>query len=180
MFHIRGLSPESRFSARTGFFYFHKKHIKTRTNMPVPIFEKNSDAIPLPVVQLNRTVLLASVIGAIALQQHVFITLLFLIILPAVLFGRRASLIYGIGSHLLARQNEGALVENPQLMRFNNAIAAILLGAAQLAFLLGAPSTGWILAGMVGIAAGVALGGFCFGCFLYYQFNLQRYRFFGK
>jgi hypothetical protein len=33
---------------------------------------------------------------------------------------------------------------------------------------------------MVGIAAAVALGGFCFGCFLYYQFNLQRYRLFGK
>lgn len=142
--------------------------------------EKSSESIPLPIVKLNRTMLLAGVLGAIAFQQPVIIALLFLVILPAVLFGRRASLIFLVGSRLLARQNKRAPIESPQLMRFNNAIAAILLGAALLAFLLGAPSAGWILAGIVGIAAGVALGGFCFGCFLYYQFNLQRYRLFGK
>ncbi|MBM3423327.1 MAG: DUF4395 domain-containing protein [Chlorobi bacterium] len=148
--------------------------------MSVHTPETNSQAIPLPIVKLNRAVLLAGVIGAIALQQPVFVTVLFFIILPAVLFGRRASLIYIIGSRLLAGKTEGTPVESPQLMRFNNAIAAILLGAAQLAFLLDAPLAGWVLSGIVGIAAAVALGGFCFGCFLYYQFNLQRYRLFGK
>jgi len=148
--------------------------------MPVSTSEKNSEFIPLPVVTLNRGVLLAGVLGAIAVQQPFLITLLFLVILPAVLFGRSASLIFLVGSHLLARQNENAPLESPQLMRFNNAIAAILLGAAQLAFVLDAPMAGWVLSGMVGIAAAVALGGFCFGCFLYYQFNLQRYRLFGK
>lgn len=38
-------------------------------------------------------------------------------------------------------------------MRFNNAIAVILLGAAQLAFLLDASLAGWLLSGMVGVAA---------------------------
>ena len=65
-------------------------------------------------------------------------------------------------------------------MRFNNSIAAILLGSAQIAFLLGAPIAGWILSGCVAVAAAVALAGFCFGCFLFYQFNLQRFRLFGK
>lgn len=148
--------------------------------MSVHTQETKSESIPLPIVKLNRAVLLAGVIGAIALQQPVFVTVLFFIILPAVLFGRRASLIYIIGSRLLAGKTEGAPVESPQLMRFNNAIAAILLGAAQLAFLLDAPLAGWVLSGIVGVAAAVALGGFCFGCFLYYQFNLQRYRLFGK
>jgi len=30
------------------------------------------------------------------------------------------------------------------------------------------------------VAATVALSGFCFGCFLFYQFNLQRFKLFGK
>jgi len=48
-----------------------------------------------------------------------------------------------------------------------------------LAFLLGANMAGWILAATVAAAAAIALCGFCFGCFLYFQFNLHRHRFFG-
>lgn len=147
-------------------------HIKTT--------ETSCESIPLPIVRLNRTVLLAGVLGALTLRQPLLITLLFVIILPAAIFGRRASLVYFAGSRLFAQKNRETAVESPQLMRFNNSIAAVLLGFSQLAFLLGAPTAGWILAGMVGVAAAVALGGFCFGCFLYYQFNLQRYRLFGK
>jgi hypothetical protein len=32
---------------------------------------------------------------------------------------------------------------------------------------------------MVALAAGVALAGFCVGCFIYYQLKLQRYRLLG-
>ena len=65
-------------------------------------------------------------------------------------------------------------------MRFNNLIATLLLGFAQVAFILGAPVVGWALALMVAVAASVALAGFCVGCFIYYQFRLQRYRVFGN
>ncbi len=148
--------------------------------MSVKTYEEKGVWIPEPIVRLNRIVLLTGVVAALALQQPLLITLLFVIIVPAVIFGKNASPIFLIGSRVLARQIEGAAAESPQLMRFNNAIAAVLLGSSQLAFLLGAPAPAWILAGMVGAAAAVALGGFCFGCFLYFQFNLQRYRLFGK
>jgi len=148
--------------------------------MSVKSYEEKSGSVPEPIVRLNRIVLLTGVIAAIVLQQPLLITLLFIIIVPAVMFGKNASPIFLIGSQLLSRQIEGAAAESPQLMRFNNAIAAILLGASQLAFIPGSPAAGWILAGITGAAAAVALGGFCFGCFLYYQFNRQRYRLFGK
>jgi membrane associated rhomboid family serine protease len=125
-------------------------------------------------------VLLAGITTAIVIQQPVITTLLFVVILGAVVFGSKGSLIFIIGSRLFAKQNKSAAIEDPKLMRFNNSIAAILLGGAQIAFLLGLPLTGWILSGFVAIAAAVALGGFCFGCFLFYQFNLQRYKIFGK
>jgi hypothetical protein len=139
-----------------------------------------SNGIPMPIVSLNRSVLLTGIVLGIILQQPLFTAVLFLIVLPAVLWGQKASLIYMIGSRLFKKQNQSANTESPILMRFNNSIAVIMLGAAQVAFLFGATLTGWIISGMVALAALVALCGFCFGCFLYFQFNLQRYRLFGS
>lgn len=139
-----------------------------------------ANGIPLPIVKLNRAVLLVGIVAAIAFQQPIVTTILFLIILPAVIFGRNGSLIFFIGSRLFEKQNREATTEDPKLMRFNNSIAAILLGGAQIAFLLGAPLAGWILSGFVAVAATIALLGFCFGCFLFYQFNLQRFKLFGN
>jgi L-asparagine transporter-like permease len=138
-----------------------------------------SKGIPMPIVTLNRSVLLSGIVLGYILQQPLFTTALFLIVLPAVLWGQKASLIYFAGSRLFRKLNQNAEIESPLLMRFNNSIAVILLGAAQVAFLFDATLTGWIISGMVAVAAFVALCGFCFGCFLYFQLNLQRFRLFG-
>ncbi len=148
--------------------------------MTTPTSAATCTGIPLPIVSLNRVVLLAGIIAAILFQQPLVTTVLFFIILSAVVYGKKGSLIFFVGSRLLARQNLNAKTEDQKLMRFNNSIAALLLGGAQIAFLLHAPLAGWILSGTVAVAAAVALAGFCFGCFLFYQFNLQRFRLFGK
>ncbi|MEI6692172.1 MAG: DUF4395 domain-containing protein [Chlorobium sp.] len=135
--------------------------------------------IPLPIVKLNRAVLLVGISTAIIIQQPLITTVLFFIILSAVIFGKKGSLIFIIGSRIFAKQNKTAPTEDPKLMKFNNSIAAILLGISQIAFLTGADLTGWIFSGFVALAATIALLGFCFGCFLFYQFNLQKYKFFG-
>jgi hypothetical protein len=130
--------------------------------------------IPLPIVRLNRTLLVAGVVAAIALQQPLITTALFLLVLPAALFGRRGSPVFALGSRLFAGQLAAAEQEDVRLMRFNNSIAAILLGGAQVAFIAGAPLVGYAFSAMVGMAALVALLGFCLGCFLYFQFNLHK------
>jgi len=136
--------------------------------------------IPMPIVSLNRSVLLGGIVLGFILQQPLLTTALFLVVLPAVLWGQKASLIYMIGSRLFRKQNQSALTESPVLMRFNNSIAVIMLGMAQVAFLLNASVAGWIISGIVAVAAFVALCGFCFGCFLYFHFNLQKFRLFSK
>jgi hypothetical protein len=135
--------------------------------------------IPLPIVRLNRWVLVVGILAGLAFRQPLVITLLFAILLPATLFGQRASLVFRVGRRLFARQIPTAEREDRRLQRFNNAIATILLGAAQVAFLAGQPLVGWTLALMVAVAAAIALAGFCIGCFFYYQFKLQRFRLFG-
>jgi hypothetical protein len=140
--------------------------------------------IPMPIVRLNRWTLLTGITLGLVFQQPLATTILFLILLPAVLYGQRRSLIFQVGKRLLASRIEearaaGEVGEDRRLMRFNNSIALSLLGLAQVAFLLGAPVVGWALSAMVAAAAGIALAGFCFGCFLFMRFKLYRYRLLG-
>jgi len=48
-----------------------------------------------------------------------------------------------------------------------------------LAFLFDLEVVGWALSLAVAIAAGVALAGFCLGCFLYFRHRMNRYKLFG-
>lgn len=139
-----------------------------------------ADGIPMPIVTLNRWILLIGVLLGLLLRAPLVTTALFLVLLPATLFGPAGSLIFRLGTVLFARQIPLAEREDARLQRFNNTIATTLLGLAQVAFLLGRPVLGWVFAGMVATAAGVAIAGFCVGCFLYYQFKLNRFRLLGR
>lgn len=135
--------------------------------------------IPQPIVTLNRSVIVGGVLLALVLRQPLITTALFLVLLVAVTFGQRYSLIFRLGSLLFAARNRTAPREDRRLMRFNNSIAVVMFGLAQIAFLARVPLLGWALSLGVALAAGVALAGFCVGCFLYFQFKLQRYRLLG-
>lgn len=136
--------------------------------------------IPQPIVTLNRAMLLGGVALAFLTQQPWITTLLLAILIAAVTFGPQGSLPFQVGSRLLAGRVRDAVargdVEDRRLMRFNNSIAIVLLSLAQVAFLLGASVFGWVCAGMVALAAAVALAGFCVGCFLYYRLRLAQHR----
>jgi hypothetical protein len=143
-----------------------------------------NDNIPMPIVRLNRWTLVIGILAGLALQWPLVTTALFLILLPAVIWGQRGSLIFKTGKRLIAlgvlkskdRDEDG---EDRRLMRFNNSIAVTLLGLAQVAFLVGVPIVGWALSLLVVAAASAALMGFCLGCVLFYRFRVYRYRLFG-
>jgi hypothetical protein len=135
--------------------------------------------VPMPIVKLNRWVLALGTLSALVLRQPLITTALFLVLLSATLLGQRGSLIFQIGKRVFASRLATAEWEDWRLQRFNNAIATMLLGLAQVAFLLGHATLGWVFTLVVTAAASAALAGFCLGCFLYYQFRLNRYRLFG-
>jgi len=136
--------------------------------------------VPLPIVKLNRWTLALGITVSWFLGWPLVTTALFVVLVLAVLLGQQYSLIFQIGRRLFASKLALAAQEDWRLQRFNNSIAVVLLGLAQVAFLFGSATAGWVLSLMVAIAASVALAGFCLGCFLYYQFNLNRYRLFGS
>lgn len=132
--------------------------------------------IPHAIVRLNRIVIVSAVVLAAALGVPAITTALFVVIGLAACFGRRASLIYRLGMATLRPAPDPVHDEDPRLMRFNNALATVMLGCAQIAFLLRAPVAGWVFAGLCALAAAVALAGFCVGCFLFYQLKLNLRR----
>ncbi len=134
--------------------------------------------IPMPIITFNRAFLTITMLIAIFTGQIWITSIVLLILLPVTLFGRKFSLIYHTGQFFLKNQIIDVELEDATLQRFNNTIATSFLGFAQIAFAVSQPVLGWIFAGMVALASGVALSGFCVGCFLYYQFKLQRYRLF--
>jgi len=142
-----------------------------------PAANCDPSGIPAPIVKLNRWTLVIGILTAFVLQQPLITTLLFLAVASAALFGRRGSLIFAAGSRLFKRQNAAALsadrYDDRRVMRFNNAVAAIMLGGAQIAFLFGAVMLGWALALAVVAAAAVALAGFCVGCYIYTQWHTR-------
>jgi hypothetical protein len=138
-----------------------------------------SNGIPMPIVQLNRWVNVVGVLAALIFREPLITTALFAIMAPAALFGSRGSLVFQIGKRAFAKANATAETEDRRLMRFNNALAAIMLGIAQICFALHATPLGWLFCCMVLLAASVALAGFCVGCFLFFRFKMARYKLFG-
>ncbi len=134
----------------------------------------------MPIVKLNRWILLGGILLALITQQPWITTLLFLMIMASLVGGPQWSLVARIGQHFFADKIPGAEKEDFRLMRFNNTIAASLLGLAQLAFLAGIGVLGWLFSIMVALAAAVALAGFCLGCYLFFHFRMFRFRIFGK
>lgn len=136
------------------------------------------EGIPLPIVTLNRSILVTGVALAFVLQQPLVIGLLAVMLLSAVTLGPRGSLPFQLGRRFLAgpirRARHAGDLEDRRLMRFNNTIALVLFGLALVAFALGHPLAGWLLSAMVLVAAAVALAGFCIGCFLFYRFRLAQ------
>jgi hypothetical protein len=140
----------------------------------------NPDDIPVPIVILSRWVYVTVLLAAVLLQQPWLTTVILAIVLPPVLWGRKWNVIGMVGRKLYGAQLRTAEREDRSLIHFNNMIVVVLLGLAQVAFLLGDGLVGWILTGMVILAAGLALAGFCVGCVIYYQFKLTRYKVFGR
>ncbi|MDQ1909147.1 DUF4395 domain-containing protein [Paenibacillus sp. GD4] len=133
--------------------------------------------IPLPYVRANQAGMVIIILLAIALQQPVLILALWAIQLISLWQGIRSNLIVQLAAPFLRNRIAGAPTEARELQRFNGAIAVILLTIANVCFWYEESSVwGYVAAGMVALAAFIALCGFCVGCFLYYQFKRLRRR----
>jgi hypothetical protein len=133
--------------------------------------------VPIPVLNFSRWIYFIIMSLSIITQIPWGITVLFLLLVPSAIYGRKANLISIAGKKLLSSKIIFSLKEDRHLIQFNNFLLIFILLIAQLFFLVGNKIIGWGFV-LIGIAAtGLALAGFCVGCVLYFRFKLYKYRF---
>lgn len=131
--------------------------------------------IPVPLVRANQYTLIAVVLVAFAFRAPWLLAALALAFLAGVAGGPDWNLVFRIARPLLRRRLDGAPTDDAGAQRFNQTLAAAMLGAsAVLEYALGWSTAAWTAALAVAVVAFVATRGFCIGCVLYYRFPWLR------
>ncbi len=129
--------------------------------------------LPRPLVQANRAFLVVTISLALLIGK----ALLVIPFLAGVIgLAFRWNPVMAVGRQFLRKEPSEYRREDPSDQRFNQWIATVLLGLSGLAFLTGFSTLGYLFSGMVILAAGVALAGFCVGCYIHYQIKQWQHR----
>lgn len=129
--------------------------------------------VPLHWIRANQTGILLSVIAAVLLGQPLILLLPLAVQLITRWFGIRYNPFVRLLHRLMPHSQK---TESRELLRFNNLLAILFLVGALGAFLLQAPTIGYVFMTMLTAAVVLALGGFCVGCFIYFQWKQMRAR----
>lgn len=135
---------------------------------------ENVKEIPIPFVRANQAIMVILIVLSALLQQPAIIAAVWAVQVCGLSFGARGNLFVQAARPFLSNRLSRYGTEAAELQRFNNSIAVILLTLSIISFWLGYSVMGYVFAGMVALAAFVAICGFCVGCFLYYQFKRLR------
>ncbi|PTM59130.1 DUF4395 domain-containing protein [Desmospora activa] len=124
--------------------------------------------IPLPLVRSNQCFQILSVLLALVLNQVWILAIPLTVGIWSLVTGKNP--LFLLLRPLLMKPSTDYPLEDPAQQRFNQSIAVGCLALSLLGFGLGWPVVGTIFAGMVAMAALIALLGFCVGCFIRFQY----------
>lgn len=130
--------------------------------------------IPKPLVTFNQWFILLSVILSLATGFHFILLLPILAGLTGLLTGNNPVL--KIAGKFLSKPFLSYIQEDKAQLQFNQTIAVSCLALSIIGFYSGFPVIGYVFSIMVAIASGVALLGFCVGCFIRFQWQQYQYR----
>jgi hypothetical protein len=130
--------------------------------------------VPLPLIRINQASIVLFVATALLLQKPILIYIIGAIQLLGLISGGKANPIVAIFKLIIGPGLKKAETQAAELNRFNNTIAVILFALSTLFLYLDWNFAGYIAAAFVGIAAFVAICGYCIGCTIYYQFKRFR------
>ncbi|KRE57919.1 hypothetical protein ASL11_30300 [Paenibacillus sp. Soil750] len=126
------------------------------------------DEVPLHRVRGNQLGILLSILVSVLSQQ------LWILVLPLIV--QLISRTYGVKYNIFVRLFSplfpvSTRTESRELLRFNNLLAILFLIVTITALLLNVTTLAYITLSMLTIAVVLALSGFCFGCFIYFQWK---------
>ena len=129
-------------------------------------------SVPKPLVQLNQAFIVATVLAG--LLFHPTILLLPLAVGVYTLLTKKNPVIQ-FSRRFLKKPMASYEQEDKDQQLFNQWIATICLGLALLSFSFGIQLAGYAFSGMVIVAAGVALMGYCIGCTVRYRYMMWKH-----
>lgn len=130
--------------------------------------------LPKPLVTFNQWFILTSVILSLATGLYFLMGLPLFAGLVGLLFKWNPAL--SVARKFLSKSAGSYPQEDVAQLQFNQTIAVACLALALIGFYSGYAIVGYVFAVMVGVASGVALLGFCVGCFIRFQWQQYRYR----
>ncbi len=134
---------------------------------------KNS-TLPKPLVTFNQWFILTTVILSLATGLYFLMAFPLLAGVMGLLFKWNPVLI--VARKFLSQPAGSYPQEDVAQLQFNQSIAVACLALALFGIYSGFVVIGYAFAIMVGVASGVALMGFCVGCFIRFQWQQYRYR----
>jgi hypothetical protein len=132
--------------------------------------------VPIPYVRSNQAAMVILIALSAIFQQPWIILIVFAVEVAGLVYGAKGNLFVRIARPFLDGLVARSQTEALELQRFNNTIAVVLLTLSVICFSLGFHTAAYIFAGMVALAAFVAICGYCIGCTMYYQFKRLRAR----
>lgn len=130
--------------------------------------------IPRPMVRTNQWVIVLSVLATWITHQAWVLWIPLGAGLLGLFFGFNP--IMRIAKLLLRKKPSEYIPEDPAQQQFNQTIAIVCFALALVSFALGLMVVAQIFLALVGLAAFVAILGFCVGCFIRYQWSQFRFR----
>jgi len=135
---------------------------------------ENIRSIPSPLVKTNQWVIVLSVVLTWVSGIEGFLLIPLVAGISGLLFGFNP--VMQLAKLFLRKENKAYIPEDWAQQQFNQKIAVICLGLGFVGFILGWDILGYVFTILVGIAAFVAINGFCIGCFIHFQWKQYQYR----
>lgn len=129
--------------------------------------------IPKPLVQTNQAFIFISVLSALFIHKAILIIPLTIGIYTLI---TKQNPIISIGKQLLSKPLNEYPQEDKEQQIFNQWIATIFIGLSTLFFYFGLNVLGYVFSIMVMAASGIALMGFCIGCFIRYRYLMWKHK----
>jgi hypothetical protein len=130
------------------------------------------NGIPRPLVRVNQAFILVFAVLALVTPVRHLLLLPLAVGIHALI--TRDNLLFRLARPFLRQPLDHYVMEDPDQQRFNQWIAVLCLGLSWLSFMVGLPVTGYVFGGMVAIASGLAICGFCIGCAIRYRWLMWK------
>lgn len=167
------MSISREIGQRIQFFYI---LLETTYNIINPIRKVGfiMKTIPKPLVMVNQWTIVISVVIALITQSAWILLIPLIANLSSLLFGFHPILV--VAKRFLKKPSKEYIQEDYAQLRFNQWLAVGFLLIASISFFLKWSISFNIATVMVGLAAFIAILGFCIGCFFRFQYQQWKYR----